>query len=315
MPTFEPFVRLKLSRRPRSAHFVPPHPRSQLHRSSTIANNTITNSGGDGIELDADDSTQLQATVTGNTISDTANNRAGIYVQAVAATGNPLVEVTLDSNVINNAGGDGIEIVPSDAARVSATVTNNRIANPRDDGIELNTSDAARLTATVANNQILNPGDDGIVLNLDGDSQVTATLSNNTIEDALGEGIEIDANGTTLQLNATVTGNQIRNIDDDGIYLETSNSAGVTATVTGNRVSNVTQDGIDLRHRSTTPLCLVLSGNISAVGIADNGFELNRNAGAGAFNVVNLATLTAINTGNFTFNPNFASFTNVTSCP
>ena len=122
---------------------------------AAIANNTITNSGGDGIELDADDSTQLQATVTGNTISDTANNRAGIYVQAVAATGNPLVEVTLDSNVINNAGGDGIEIVPSDAARVSATVTNNRIANPRDDGIELNTSDAARLTATVANNQIV----------------------------------------------------------------------------------------------------------------------------------------------------------------
>ena len=97
-----------------------------------------------------------------------------------------------------------------------------------------------------------------------------------------------------------MTGNTITNAGDDGIELTLmEDNANVTATVTDNTITNPGANGVRIEHTADTDVCLALDNN-SVTTPGGDGFELVSN-GAGQFQVLDQANVTARNVG--TFNP------------
>ena len=97
-----------------------------------------------------------------------------------------------------------------------------------------------------------------------------------------------------------MTGNTITNAGDDGVELNLiEDNANVTATVTDNTITNPGANGVRVEHTADTDFCLALdNNNVTTPG--GDGFELVSN-GAGEFQVIDQANVTARNVG--TFNP------------
>jgi hypothetical protein len=90
----------------------------------TIANNTFTGAGGNGvISIDTNDTSRVQGTVSGNQITNPPG--IGMFVAVDEGATNDIV---FDNNTITNSGGDGIQAVNFGGAGVSImqlALTNN----------------------------------------------------------------------------------------------------------------------------------------------------------------------------------------------
>lgn len=209
-------------------------------------NNTITNNGGDGIELDGLMGRFLGSlVVTNNTISD--NGAIGIN-----QTGGGIADFTF--NTVESNGGGGIYITGAGFKNID--VTNNQI--------RLNTGDGFRL---------VNNNNSGAV-------SFSINASNNTIEFNSQRGMNVLNQGTATT-SLTMNGNTVRFNDREGVYVMNSSSttqsanfgAALAADGAVNRIPrlNLTFNGNTVQGNGNVGTTVATGGFVLRVGTSDGG--------------------------------------------
>ncbi len=251
--------------------------------SGLISNNTISGSGGYGVDLEAKFKNPTGKTFTqdfsiaNNTIT---GNGVGIDVENWAYDTNSLTQtLSITGNTISGNTGDGINIYNyAYNANTTAinftqntTISGNTITGNGNDGINIrnNMSSGSKGTfkTTIANNTITGNADDGINIynHVYGSDAYRSsfnsivTISGNNISNNAGDGIYVSnsvsddgtAAQTILKFNANISNNTINSNGDDGIhiYTKTDSDASVinqTLTIANNTISGNADDGIYL---------------------------------------------------------------------
>ncbi|MFP4297592.1 MAG: right-handed parallel beta-helix repeat-containing protein [Spirulinaceae cyanobacterium] len=122
----------------------------------TLANNQISNSVADGIRIDLNNTANVTATVSGNTI-DRTTDAAGDAID-FEAIGNSVLNLTISDNRISNSGNSGIELEVQDTGTLNSTITGNTISNSGGDGILFLHNSSQDLRMIVSGNTITNSG-------------------------------------------------------------------------------------------------------------------------------------------------------------
>ncbi|MBE7380616.1 MAG: right-handed parallel beta-helix repeat-containing protein [Leptolyngbya sp. SIO1E4] len=242
----------------------------------TVANNQISNVAFEGIEFgDIENDAIATVTVENNQI---ISNETGIEFDSIENRAN--ATITLTGNTITVADEEGILFDDIENDTVSnITIAENTILGAGREGIEFDViEDNANATITVTNNQISNVGEEGIFFNdIQENATAAITVTGNIITDASDDGIELTLIEDNANVTATVTDNTIAN--------------------TGNRITNPFANGVRIEHTADTDFCLALDNNSVTTPVED-GFALVSN-GAGQFQVLDLANVTARNVGSF----------------
>lgn len=313
-----------------------------------VNNNTLTALGDRGIEFALiEGNATANIALTNNQINNAQND--GIFFNDIQ--GDAVATVDISNNTINggNVTLDGIELNGTDEqARLTLTVNNNQISNITEDGIQIDGFTGTSVAnVTVATNQI-NDSRDGIRFFMsEGDANATIAVIGNTIttsrdgiffDDLLNnvtanivvqgntitgsatsqEGIFFDDISSMVTATLSVNNNTITNVGREGIEIDPiRGNATATATVNNNIITNAGSDGINIDHRSANNFCLTLDSN-SVTMPAGDGIELV-SGGTGQFQVINLGTLAARNTGALRLSPTPGNFINGTAgtapCP
>lgn len=160
----------------------------------TIQDNRITNATGQGISLI--DVTGTSA-IARNVITN--SGQQGIFIQA---SGTTQQELTLDSNQISDSGSQGIFLQASGEVEQQLTATNNQIVNSVGQGVYLVANNQSNQTLEVFNTDIRNTvldengdGGQGLFLQANASAQQNLTLDTLTVTESAGQGIFIAANG------------------------------------------------------------------------------------------------------------------------
>ena len=229
----------------------------------TIADNTISDAGGDGIYFyfyynghDVGNS----LTINRNTIQDVGAN--GIYVYNYYYNLDTATSIT--ENTISDAGDDGIHFSSyyynGHYVGDSLTISNNTIQNVGDDGIDVyfywsNLDESV----TIFDNTIADAGDDGIYFysyfyngyygDPDGPGH-SLTISRNDIDRVGGGGIDVYFWDDYRDTSVTIADNSIRDVygqDGIAVYLDdVGHLLGSSVTINGNDVANVFGAGIEV---------------------------------------------------------------------
>ncbi|MBA4030230.1 MAG: hypothetical protein C0478_04960 [Planctomyces sp.] len=236
-------------------------------RTVLIDNNIITgNSDGIDITARARNLDPDVYTITNNTID---NNRArGIAAQLVADAD---LQVDIDTNSIQNNGGDGIQFsvnaATTDTPYIDSVISNNTIVGNGGDGIDVSVSHTLSITDnTISENTANGISISGSSVNPNLGTQTVDTIINNLIDDNGSNGILVTSSGIN---NLQIVDNNITNSGDDGIQL---NSSGVrlTAAIDNNLIAFNTGDG--LQYVATNSGNLIGSNNVTLTNndVAEN---------------------------------------------
>ena len=264
-----------------------------------IANNTISGATS-GTYIDSiEDSANATITITDNQISDVSD--AGLYFFSIED--DAIAQIIIQGNTIANAGEEGIQFYDIYGNAVAnITIQGNTITNTGEEGIQFDDIyDSATANITIQGNTITNAGTQGIRFDdIYDNATANITIQDNTImgsgeEGAYFEDIQDDANVTI-----TIANNQISDTGGDGVGIGAlEDNSTVTATISNNTITAPGDDGVTINHTAATDFCLALNNNTVTTPISD-GFQFD-STGAGQFQIVDLASVTANNTG--TFNP------------
>ncbi|MCP4330872.1 MAG: right-handed parallel beta-helix repeat-containing protein, partial [Alphaproteobacteria bacterium] len=254
-----------------------------------VNNNSIFDTGGDGIEVDVEvedsGSTAIQTiNINNNSISET--NGDGISVEIDVRNGGFLDQAnTLNINDnsiadIGDEGDDGIDVdvdIYDDATAIQTiNINGNSIDDIDDDGIEVDTN--------VNNDSFL-------------DQANTITINNNTITDTGNDGIDVDTYvgyGSTVVQTTNIIGNVIGtpgeddDIGDKGIEIDNDVRGGGfldqsnTITIGFNTITATDEEGIEIDNfadyglgRPGTLLQRINIHHNSVFEIDDEGIEID----------------------------------------
>lgn len=247
-----------------------------------------------------------------------------------ASLGNQQISFTNGS--IEGNGAEGVLVQATNVGSQELTVEDSTVSQNASHGIRavagvLNGSTTAAQELFIRRNTITNNDGDGISIEA---NEVTAQefgITDNVIQNNGGAGIRAIANNVSFQEYVTdadndsagISGNIISNNGDVGIELEANNSATLVADIQNNTLSsNETGGNPDLTVSSTAntvDVCVVLDNNISTTGIQLDNNSLE--TVSGLFEVGNLNTVSARNTGGVAFLPALSTFTDrsgISSC-
>jgi hypothetical protein len=188
---------------------------------SLIANNTITNSGNQGLFVSASGSTQQALTVNSNTIS--GSGRQGIFVQA---SENAQQTFTADSNTVRNSTGQGVFLQANNNSQQTVTLTNSTITN----------------TTRDSNGE----GGQGLFTQANSGAQQTLNLNNTQVSESAGQGVFVSAfsqaGEATSRQNVTLNGSNVSNSTGQGVFLQANNNSQQEITLTNSAIIGTTQD-------------------------------------------------------------------------
>jgi trimeric autotransporter adhesin len=221
-----------------------------------IAQNTVSNTSGTGIGVNASGSAEITATIDQNQVAQSGLNGILGLTQ-----GNGKLTVQVSNNQVTGNGsslGSGIAVGSRDSGTTTSTVDGNRVTgltNPNAGGIQVFAEGNSQTAATVSKNTVTG-NYQGIVVSAVDTSRVQATVNDNIATGNIAEGILI-----TGGINGNVGG---------------VGSPQVAAIVTNNRVTgnNVANGGFnDVLIGSVAPgarVCLQLANNqIGVLTLAD----------------------------------------------
>jgi trimeric autotransporter adhesin len=221
-----------------------------------IARNTVSNTSGTGIAVNA---------------SDTAE-----------------ITVTIDGNRVDQPGFNGILGVAEENGKLTAQITNNQVTGNGSSlraGIGIGSRGNGTTTATVDGNQVsefTNPDAEGIRVFAEGNSQTTTAISNNTITNNR-RGILVTA-GTTTRVQAMLENNTVTGNLEEGIFVTGGIEQGAVGIgsphvaailnnnqVTGNRTTGAGYgDVVGMSFSADARVCLQLANNqIGTLTLAD----------------------------------------------
>jgi hypothetical protein len=315
---------------------------------SLIANNTITNSGNQGIFVAASGTTQQELTVNSHTINGSA--RQGVFVQA---SENAQQKVTGNNNTVSNSSGQGIFLQANNNSQQNISLTNTTINKTTRDsngegeqGLFAQANGGAQQQVTVNNTQVIDSASQGIFVSAS--SQLTEpttrqvfSINNATVNNSVGQGIFVQANNNTQQqfaiANSTVNGTTLDSNSQggQGIFTQANGDALQNFSINRTTVSNNAAQGIFMQRNGTSQTVAdvqfnilqnntipgfyaVMNGNQTACvrlngNNSNTNFVLQRNAGT--FQIVDRDSVGTRNTGTVNFAPGIGNFTSVPTCP
>jgi len=243
-----------------------------LNITNSTLNNVAVATGGDGVSIVGNNSSNLTVNLTG---ANNLNNNQGDGLQ-VSANNTSTVNVTVSGATSNyNANlGSAVNIAAANSAVITATVsgftgvsTGTSAANGLN-VINIQNFDTSTINATVSNVTVTGLGNNasGIRVIQEGNGTINTTLSSNNISGMAANGIVAQARAGTLgngHLNMTVNNNTVNLAAAaalDAISIESGSSAGGdTNTICLNMFSNNStsagagpQSGYRLRQRTGT---------------------------------------------------------------
>ncbi|MDM7325685.1 MAG: right-handed parallel beta-helix repeat-containing protein, partial [Thermosynechococcus sp. Uc] len=194
--------------------------------------------------------------------------------------------VTVRNNQIRNIGtgtdgSDGIDFNIGDGANLTAVLENNVIENISDAGITVDIVSSAAPVAnptadiTIRGNQIRNIfNDDAIKLESNSAGQVVLNIENNNIQNigTLGahDGIDLEFTTTAASLTPArvrIVSNQLSNVSDRGIEIDTENNAQLQLEVSNNTIqTTAVGEAVRLRARNNSRLNTIVSNNTLTQG-------------------------------------------------
>jgi hypothetical protein len=170
-----------------------------------------------------------------------------------------------------NTNNSGITLGSSNAGNINFDVNNNTITNNRAVGIAVNHFGTGTVTGFLQNNTVGTQGvagsgsqiGDAVDLHDEAASgSMTLSVTNNIIQSVGGTGlgfhginaqIGVGAQNSASTFNLTLTGNTIRDIEDDrGLFVNNFNAAGlsvINANISGNTFSNANASGANTTAR------------------------------------------------------------------
>lgn len=290
-------------------------PFNNLDGTLTLTNNTCTNPYGGGLDVTTYGGTITNATVTGNTFTSTTSTTTSTFTAITfrmndsPSSVSSLSGATISNNIINNfPSGGGIsvggnvsegantQILGSVATPI--TISNNTISGLSaanrigTQGILLFISGRGSMYSVIDNNSITHVTGNGISASAFGDVTARVFVTNNTIvannsfaSQGIGGGPGVDGTfGVSGNLYITVTGNNISQVDGNGILLVSREGSSilnadvrnntVAAPLTGVRPGIRIDSG--LAASIDTRVCLNIQGNISAGSGGHPGLGLRK---------------------------------------
>lgn len=215
-----------------------------------ITTNTISTNTNRGVSLFLEADADLAVDFTSNTITN--NGGDGIQMrQNGGVTDTPTVEGVIMANTITGNGGDGIDIGASHLYAIGDGTEPNRntISNNVGNGILISgASDSLFATDSINLNTINDNGLNGIAINSVAFNNVNIT--SNTILRSGNDGIQLDSTGARLR--ATLTDNLIRFSGGDGVQIRAINSG--VAGLGSNIVTLLGNDILDSGRRGVNVL-------------------------------------------------------------
>jgi hypothetical protein len=262
-------------------------------QASTIVNNTLTNLNGDAIDIVANDNAQVEGmTIRNNTIDNNEIN--GIRLTANGAGAFIDADGTIEGNVINGNEGDGIGVLAQNGGVVHGNAINNQITNNLGNGISLQIDNGGVVDfGTTASNRV---------------------IRGNTITGNGGSGIQMVSNvssTTEADMISTILGNTITGNVGGGIVAElngpNNNPPAPPAVVHNNRLSltigsAAEDDANTLNGNGTVGIGVDVAGNGSTTedlngnGLLDLGEDRNNNGDLDVLNIEN-TTITGTRAG------------------
>ena len=257
----------------------------------TIAGNQVENvrsngdpnarSDGDGISVILDGSATGNVNISNNTTTN--NGRIGINLEGYD---NAQTTATLSNNTSNGNSGPGIGTYFEKNTQGNVTISNNNISGNKDGGIYSEFAGNSQGSATISGNNSSGNNGSGVFLGLYDNANVSATISNNqivgnqnpSVDFPSAEGISVYAYGTS-QGNVSIANNTITD-NDYGIVLSTNESASLKVAITSNKVTGNLQDGVAVE--TSSPLVDPAPGTSQTnVSLQNNTVTGNNTTGTG----------------------------------
>lgn len=229
----------------------------------TVANNTITNSAGQGLNVDVTSTTGssvdfdesiLQSTVfnavlSGNNISNSGGSGLTLHYSGL----NPVASSTVSGNTVVGSGAVGMNIDTNGfIAIISQVITGNAIIDSGNDGLKVNVGGLpSTVNSLISSNVIFNSGGDGMRMTTSGETLfgLAATINNNTIARSGGDGLSVSLNPLIKTEAVAMTSNTITTSGGNGIKLNSGGTSGFGAmsaftSLDLNHVSGYLGDGM-----------------------------------------------------------------------
>jgi hypothetical protein len=241
---------------------------------ATIANNSVSSTGGNGIQVSI-----------GNSNTGGPGATAGVFNSAT-----DMVSITGNAVSVDDTGTQAITVANSGGNSGSRTQTNFLVQNNGTAGAPLTGSDIGTV----------------VLIGNNGFSDMSGTVNNNYIDAnhtpglgggngiGGGNGVAGAGNGWTPRLNLTVSNNTITDTDGNGILLVGRGTAGqADIAITGNNVAAPINAGgsarpgirVDAGNASSLDdaICLSISGNTSAGSNGSVGIGVRKEGSASMF--------------------------------
>jgi len=272
-----------------------------------IDNTTVSNSSVQGIYVQASSNTLQDFSIKNSTINNTSADSQGNAGQGIFVQANQGVQqkFTLEKNVVSDSAGQGIFVQANAAQQQNFTINNSTVSNSKGQGVLVQSSGNSPQEFIIQNSTISGNNSQGILVQGIADTKQTFIIDNNTINSSNGQGMLVQASGNSQQ-QFNLSHNTVTNSTFEGILLQANDNAQISfANVQLNILKDNNTPGFTASMNSTQNLCLALNGNNS-----NTGFQLQQSNGT--FQVVNLDSVNANNTGTITPQGNFV---NVPVCP
>ena len=230
----------------------------QIH----IADSTIQNNFGNGIDISAGYNAAVVAVVENTSIL----NNQGFGITSRAHSGATSLSATFCNNSITNNGTEGIYLFADGSSGdpiINGTICNNTIADHSTYGIHLYTYQGARSNLTVENNIISRSGIGIYGYFYNGSASSTLLLASNTLQDQ-SEGIKIYANNSTL--TPQFQNNIIHGQSANGITCTYAGNYSFVPYFAGNQVFENAGDGI---HLQATDIITLLNNGLYGNYLSD----------------------------------------------
>jgi hypothetical protein len=273
---------------------------------STFENDTTPAQNDNGLEIDANGSTDATVSVTGSTFKENDGNGFIFWSTTTGASGSN--SVTFSNNTVAN--GAGVLLDPSGTSTTSITIDDNTITDSNANGIGIDdgatpSNAKAKITGTISGNtvgtaSVANSGagfDIGIYAEGTG-SETIAITNNYTYQYTNDAGIYFLGREGSPTMNLTITGNTIADPGDFGSWgLEggagavTGDGGSVCAAISGNSLAGSAasgQGGADIEVDQAEGTAFKLPGYTGGEEdtIAVQNFLAAQNTGNGTQSVI-----------------------------
>jgi hypothetical protein len=252
-----------------------------------IHNNSDTN-GEEGVDVEAQGTANIALDVSGGTFTDLEGGGFNVFV----SSGSGVIDLNIDGATITGTGGpDNFPTPPAitlsaegGSSAMTFDLTNSSIVDSSGDGIFV--GHEGTIMGRITDNDISGMATgDGIRIDSDatGSNTMTILIANNNIGNATGntgigdDGIQVLHRDGTKVLNLSVTGNQIKNTNSEGIrYFTDDDVAGggpgnavlISSNAFGsNGLIDLSDSIVLISQDSGTDLCANVTGNTTVEGI------------------------------------------------